>query len=428
MVQIDQENVSDLYLMNTDGSRQMRLTSNAGFYAWSSDWSPDGQQIVFSRGEPSGPESALYIMNIDGNEVRQLTDMPGAEWLPAWSPDGQRIAFVSKTERDQQIFSINTDGSDLRQLTHTVAPTYGPDWSPDGTHIVYNSNASGSDQLYTMNADGSNQTQITSRGTDNSGTAWSPDGNWIAFNSLRDGNGDIFVIHPDGSGEKRLTNDAAREFTSTWSADGHQLAFVSEQDSTFDIYIMNTDRVNVRNPTNNHVLEFVFPRWSPDGRQIMVTANGHPTLANAFQLEDLGVAGVILQSALLMGAVLILITGWVLPFGALTVLFTLNGLLMAVLGDRYELVVPVLMAGILADLLLTWLKPSIERRAQLYMFATTVPILLYALYFVALRVTQGIGWGIHLWLGALVLSGLSGWLVSYLIVSALSTGMRAASP
>jgi len=127
----------------------------------------------------------------------------------------------------------------------------------------------------------------------------------------------------------------------------------------------------------------------------------------------------IIQSALLMGVMLVLVTGWVLPLGTLTVMFTLNGLLMAVFGDRYVLVIPILGAGILADLLLWWLKPSIQRRGQLYLFAISVPVLLYALYFLALQLTQGIGWSIQLWLGALVLAGLGGWLVSFLFVSAL---------
>jgi Tol biopolymer transport system component len=427
-VKIDQGNFSDLYIMNTDGTRQTRLTVSPSLYTWSSDWSPDDKQIVFTRGEPDNPESALYVMNVDGSGLRQLTDMPGAEWVPSWSPDDMQIAFVSKTERDQQIFSISTDGSELRQLTHTVAPTYGPDWSPDGTHIVYNSNTSGSDQLYTMNADGSNQTQITSRGTDNWGAAWSPNGDWIAFHSSRDGNWDIYLIHPDGSGEKRLTTDAAREFSPTWSPDGHQLAFVSEQDGEYDVYTMNADGGNVRNLTNNHALEFVFPKWSPYGNQIMVTTNGHSTLANVFQVEDLGVAGVIIQSGLLMGAVLLLVTAWTLPLGALTLMFTLNGLLMSIFGDRYGLVIPVLATGILADLLLWLLKPSAKRRGPFYLFAISVPVLLYALYFLALQLTQGIGWSIHLWLGALVMAGLVGWLVSFLFVSALRSEREMTRP
>lgn len=117
-----------------------------------------------------------------------------------------------------------------------------------------------------------------------------------------------------------------------------------------------------------------------------------------------------------MGAVLILVTGWTLPFGALTVMFTLNGLLMVVFGDRYVMIIPVVIAGILADLLLLWLKPSVARRRRLYLFAVSVPVLLYALYFLALQLTQGIGWSVHLWLGALVMAGLMGWLVSFLFM------------
>jgi hypothetical protein len=279
-----------------------------------------------------------------------------------------------------------------------------------------------------MNADGSNQKRITSKGVDNWGAAWSPDSSQIAFNSSRDGTWDIYVIHHDGSGERRLTDDAAREFTPAWSPDSSQLAFVSEQGGRFDIYVMNADGSNVHNLTDNHALEFFLPRWSPDSRQIMVTANGHPTLANAFQLEDLGVAGVLIQSALLMGSVLLLIAGWILPLGALTVMFTLNGLLMSVFGDRYVLVIPVLVAGVLADLLLRWLKPSVARRRSYYLLAVMVPVLYYGFYFLTLHLTQGIAWSIHLWFGALILASIGGWLVSFLFVSLLSTERETANP
>jgi len=182
---------------------------------------------------------------------------------------------------------------------------------------------------------------------------------------------------------------------------------------------MNADGSHVRNVTENHALEFLFPKWSPDGSQIMVTANGHPTLANAFQLQDLGIAGVLLQSAFLMGAVLVLVAGWTVPPGALTVMFTLNGLLMAIFDNRYVLVLPGLVAGILADLLLWWLKPSLGRRRAYFLLAVVVPVLFYGFYFLTLQLTQGIAWSIHLWLGALVLAGLMGWFVSFLIVSQL---------
>jgi Tol biopolymer transport system component len=427
-VRIGQGHFSDLYLMNADGTGQTRLTSSARSYAWSSDWSPDGTRIVFTRGEPDTPESALFIMNVDGNGLRQLTDLPGEVWVPAWAPDGARIAFVSKTARGQQIYAINADGTDVRQLTHMQAPTYGPAWSPDGTRLVYTSNASGSDQLYTMDADGGNQRQITAQGIFNFGAAWSPDGNWIALNSYRGRNWDLYAIHPDGSGERRLTDSPAREVGPAWSPDGRQLAFVSEYAGAFDLYAMGADGGNARNLTQNHALEFVFPRWSPDGSRIMVTASGHPTRPNAFLLQDLGVAGVLIQSALLVGAVLALIAVWTVPAGALTGLFALNGLLMAAFGDRYALVIPVLLAGLLAELLRWWLNPSVARRQARSLFAVAVPVIYYGLYFLALQLTQGIAWSIHLWLGALVMAGLAGWFVGFLVAAAPPTARATASP
>jgi hypothetical protein len=66
----------------------------------------------------------------------------------------------------------------------------------------------------------------------------------------------------------------------------------------------------------------------------MVTASGHPTLADACQVQDLS-----------MVAALALVAGWPTPPGALTVLFTLNGRLMVGFADRYVLLIPVVVAG-----------------------------------------------------------------------------------
>ena len=80
-----------------------------------------------------------------------------------------------------------------------------------------------------------------------------------------------------------------------------------------------------------------------------------------------------------------------------------------------------LAAGVVADMLLWWLKPSITRFNELRLFAFLVPLVLYLFYFLDLQLTEGIAWTIHLWLGSCILAGVVGFLLSYLIVGPRSS-------
>jgi len=93
-----------------------------------------------------------------------------------------------------------------------------------------------------------------------------------------------------------------------------------------------------------------------------------------------------------------------------------NIALISVLADQYRLIPAVVVAGIVADLLLKWLKPSSRRQNELRLFAFLVPVILFLLYFLDLMVTHGIVWSIHLWLGSCVMAGIVGLMLSYLLV------------
>lgn len=73
-------------------------------------------------------------------------------------------------------------------------------------------------------------------------------------------------------------------------------------------------------------------------------------------------------------------------------------------------------AALLCDLLLVWLRPSADRPDRLRVFAFLAPVLLTSSYFAALLATEGTRWSIHLWSGAIVLTGIAGLLLSYLLV------------
>ena len=129
--------------------------------------------------------------------------------------------------------------------------------------------------------------------------------------------------------------------------------------------------------------------------------------------QALGVAGILLHSALTVGVMLAAVRRWALPAGSLTLVVGLAALLAVSVHGDYQLLPAAILAGLFADLLNQVLRPGVERPAAWRLFAFGVPAMLYALYFVTLALTGGLWWTIHLWTGVIVLAGTSGWLLSY---------------
>lgn len=136
----------------------------------------------------------------------------------------------------------------------------------------------------------------------------------------------------------------------------------------------------------------------------------------AFGNQAFAVVSMVLQTLLLMGLVLITIRRWTLPLGSLTLVFTLNIALLSLMQNHYQVILAAMLAGLMADLLIQWLKPSVERPEALRIFAFLVPMIFSLCYFLSLAFTTGISWSIHLWLGSTVVTGITGWLMSYLLV------------
>jgi len=132
--------------------------------------------------------------------------------------------------------------------------------------------------------------------------------------------------------------------------------------------------------------------------------------------QSLGIMSILLQAGLLMGLVLLAVFRWILPLGSLTLMFALNATLMSFMRDQYCFIPAAALAGFAADLLLRWLRPSMARSRAFRLFAFAVPAIYYTLYFVVIMVTQGLDWSVHLWTGAIVLAGVVGLLLSYLLI------------
>jgi hypothetical protein len=157
------------------------------------------------------------------------------------------------------------------------------------------------------------------------------------------------------------------------------------------------------------------------------TLYAHPLVQPAAGIEHAqavspgkGVVSILLQTGLLMGTVLLAVRSWTLPAGALTLVVAVNGVAMGFLNahGRYPLTLVVAWAvgGLVADLLRARLRPAAARPAAWRLFTFAVPAALYLCYFLALGLTEGIAWSVHLWAGSIVLAGIAGWLLGYLLV------------
>lgn len=140
-------------------------------------WSPDGHQLAFAAKiiDQAGNSQArdVYVMNVDGTGLQQLTEHRAEDDAPAWSPDGQKIAFVSYRNRnvlEGGIFLMNADGSNIVELTSSDEDY--PSWSPDGTQLACTVRRGANVYIGVINVNGGNLKLIT----EGSYPSWQPNG------------------------------------------------------------------------------------------------------------------------------------------------------------------------------------------------------------------------------------------------------------
>jgi Tol biopolymer transport system component len=85
----------------------------------------------------------------------QLTHVDTGE--PFFSPDGKQLVYESAVAGKYQLFVMNVDGSDVRQITHDATNHDTPSWSPDGAKFAFVSDRNGHNVIYTMNVDGTGE-------------------------------------------------------------------------------------------------------------------------------------------------------------------------------------------------------------------------------------------------------------------------------
>jgi Tol biopolymer transport system component len=186
--------------MDFDGLNQTRLTFNATTDSGPVSFSPDGKRVAFSRNASNEGEAVynydIFVMNVDGGDLRQLTKDPEFDAEPVWSPDG-RILFISGRDHNFEIYAINQDGSEEVNLTKSPTNEGVFAITEDGKRffcfgdslerIEFN-------QVYLINVNGTNRQQISSFADKVYRVAYSPNAQKFAISSKKDGNFEVYTM------------------------------------------------------------------------------------------------------------------------------------------------------------------------------------------------------------------------------------------
>ena len=223
----------EVFVADVLGRDIRQITRHKGLTV-SPKFSPDGKLLAYSSYHPGNPN--LYVTNLaQGKTTRAISRWPGLNLAPAWSPDGKTMVITLSKDGNPDLYLINTRGDVLDRLTRNAGINVSPSWSPDGKQITFVSDRSGSPQIYIMDMKTRGVRRITFQGNDNTEPSWSPKGDWITYSGLYESRYQIFIIRSTGGKPEQLTWYRDDHESPSWSPDGRQIVFSRRHNNDRDI-------------------------------------------------------------------------------------------------------------------------------------------------------------------------------------------------
>lgn len=202
---------------------------------------------------PIHSEFDIFVADLDGNIISQLTEGEGYNAEATVSPQGDKIVFTSMRSGDLELYTCDIDGSNVKQITHELGYDGGAFFSPDGTKLVFRASRPKTDEeikeykdllaqglvqptnmdIYVCNADGSDLRQVTDLGQASWAPYFHPSGEKIVFSSNYESERgfpfNLYMINIDGSGLEQVTFDDTFASFPMFSHDGKKIAFSSNR-------------------------------------------------------------------------------------------------------------------------------------------------------------------------------------------------------
>ena len=231
----------DLFIMQPDGTARRQLTNRRGWDGYAV-WSPDQDHIVFDQGDPTDDSKKQpTILDLTTGATRQLGEYIG--WLSVNDWHGDNLLAFWEREGQRDLFLLDADGNIVRQLTNTPDQSeHDAHFSPDGTKVVFASGpreGSGKTTLETLDLTSGSRRLLKDSVGRIYGIDWSPDGQFIAFTDApggEDDDADVYLYDLKNSDVTQCVDNDAWDHMPVWTPDGKSVLFTSYRTGNERIY------------------------------------------------------------------------------------------------------------------------------------------------------------------------------------------------
>ena len=237
-----------------------RVTGEKGFF---------DSRVVFvdESGSKEKRRKRLAVMDMDGANVKYLTNGDALVVTPQFSPSAQQVAFMSFHESEPHVTLLDLETGQRQPIGNFPGMSFAPRFSPDGQRVVLSLSSGSATNLYAMDLRSRSTTRLTEDSAIDTSPSYSPDGQQIVFESDRGGTQQIYVMGAGGGEAKRISFGQGRYSTPVWSPKGDLIAFTRQKDNQFGIGVMKPDGSGERIITEGFLNE--GPTFAPNGLFLM---------------------------------------------------------------------------------------------------------------------------------------------------------------